>query len=548
MIRKITLLFLLCIGFQSVVKAQNFDSVTIAITPYTDTSCPGTQLRFIATQSNDTFSTTTYQWYTDGFPTDVTIDTFYTTALNTGDFVYCEIYYTDSTGALDSAMSNIITIYHSDSIPPRAIIALTVGSNPDCGGHPLTFTATPVNGGSAPIYQWMVNDTAVTGADSATFSGIFAGGDSISCMIVSNSPCAPFDTAYSNVIPVLHYNLTAAATISVTRNPICAGTLDTFNVSLSNEGSGYNVAWYVDTSTIPSALGNAYMTDSLRNGDLVYCILTAPDSCILNHTVLSNVITMTVIDNLPSSVSVAITKGTNPGCLDSPVVFTATYANFGTAPATTWYVNGFATDYNTNMLDTMLLNGDVVSFKINETDGGCYINDSLIAPGIIMIRDSTPVTPLVSLIGDKLIANTSGNYTWYGPDSGSTSPIPGAINQTYQPLALGYYYAIRDSANCPSLPSNVIYISLLGVNTISNAANVKVFPNPTSGILNLEFDHAVSMQLDVYSMSGQVLMHEEVVNQAKHATDLSHLAEGNYLVVIKGQDGSSSTFKVLLGK
>ena len=354
MIRKVTLLFLLSLGFHSIVNAQSLDSVTISIAPYTDTSCVGTQLMFTAAQSNDTFSTTTYQWYTNGVPTGVIIDTFYTTALNTGDVVYCEIYYINSFGLEDSAMSNTITVYHSASIPPQALVSLIIGNNPDCGGHPLTFSVYPVNGGSAPVYQWMVNDSAVAGADSTTFSGVFTGGDSISCMMVSNSPCAPFDTVYSNVIPVLHYNLTAGVTTSIAFNPICAGAQDTLTATLTNEGSGYNVAWYVDTSTIASALGTQYVTDSLHNGDLVYCVLTAPDSCVLNHIVLSNVITMVVVPNAPSSVSIALTSGTNPGCLDSPVTFTATYADFGTAPNSTWYVNGIAVDYNTTVLDTML--------------------------------------------------------------------------------------------------------------------------------------------------------------------------------------------------
>src|SRR5271156_2042844 len=305
MIRKVTLLFLLCLGFHSFVNAQSLDSVTISIAPYTDTSCVGTQLMFTAAQSNDTFSTTTYQWYTNGVPTGVTIDTFYTTALNTGDVVYCEIYYINSFGLEDSAMSNNITVYHSASIPAQALVSLIVGSNPDCGGHPLTFSVYPVNGGSAPIYQWMVNDSAVAGADSTTFGGVFTGGDSISCMMVSNSPCAPFDTVYSNVIPVLHYNLTAGVTTSIAFNPICAGAQDTLTATLTNEGAGYNVAWYVDTNTVASALGTQYVTDSLNNGDLVYCVLTAPDSCVLNHIVLSNVITMEVIPNAPSSVSIA---------------------------------------------------------------------------------------------------------------------------------------------------------------------------------------------------------------------------------------------------
>ena len=545
MIRKIILLILLCVCFQNIVKAQTLDSVTISLIPYTDTSCYGSQLRFTAVQSNDTFSTTSYHWYTNNMYTGITIDTFYTTALNSGDSVYCTIYYTDSSGTLDSARSNTIIIYRSSSIPPKAIIALTTGNNPDCGGHPLTFTVFPVNGGITPIYQWMVNDTAVAGADSTTFTGIFPGGDSISCMMVSNSSCAPFDTAYSNKIPILNYHDTASIITVIARDTICAGAPDTLTALLTNPGNGYTIEWFIDTNIVPSALGDVYITDSLHNGELVYSILISPDSCIVNNTALSNIVTAHTVADLPSSVSIALTQGTNPGCIDSPVTFTATYFNFGTDPSLTWYINGIP-EGDSSSFTTTYLNNDVLTFRIRATDNGCYVNDSLLVPGVILERDSTPPAPLISLIGNELVGNTFATYSWY--DS-STGLIPGAISKIYHPNTLGYYWATIDSANCPSLPSNVIFISLLEVSTISNVANISIYPNPTSGILNIDFGSTtVNMQLDICNILGQTVMHEEINNQTHHSTDISRLTGGTYLVILKDSNGIASTFKILLGK
>src|SRR4051812_6891255 len=102
MIRKFTLFFLLSIGFHSFVNAQVLDSVSIYLPYGTDTTCPGEQLTFTAVQSNDTFTSTTYQWYADNVFTGVTIDTFYTTALVDGDSVYCIINYINSLGVPSS--------------------------------------------------------------------------------------------------------------------------------------------------------------------------------------------------------------------------------------------------------------------------------------------------------------------------------------------------------------------------------------------------------------------------------------------------------------
>src|SRR6202012_909147 len=123
MIRKLTLLFLLSMSLHTVVKAQVADAVTISIPPYTDTTCPGTQLMFTARQSVDTFSTTSYHWFINGIFTGVTIDTFYTTAPVDGDVITCEIFYTNSSGVLASALSNAIPIHRSTSIAPGVVIA-----------------------------------------------------------------------------------------------------------------------------------------------------------------------------------------------------------------------------------------------------------------------------------------------------------------------------------------------------------------------------------------------------------------------------------------
>ena len=161
-----------------------------------------------------------------------------------------------------------------------------------------------------------------------------------------------------------------------------------------------------------------------------------------------------------------------------------------------------------------------------------------------MIRDSTPTAPLISLIGNLLVANTAGTYTWYY----NGNIIPGATGQYYHPLVRGDYYALRDSANCPSLPSNTLYISLLGINNINGGDDVKVYPNPSTGIIDLDFGQTMTLKLDVYNMYGQGLLHEDIDNQSRHEMDLSYLPEGNYFVVLKDNEGGSSTYKILIKK
>ena len=540
MIRKITLLLLLCIGFHGFANAQTEDSVHIYLPWGSDTTCPGTQLTFTAVETNDTAIGTTFRWYANGVYTGVSIDTFITTALNDGDTVNCEIFFINSGGFLDSAMSNTLTVHRSSAIVPAVLIALTAGSNPDCPGHPLTFTAYPATGGPSPLYQWRVDGVDIAGASSNTYTSIFNDGDTVTCMMVSNSPCAfPTDTAYSNGIEVVHDSLTAMLTTSVVFNPICSGKRDTFNAVTTDAGLGSTIYWFVNGVLVPGAMGPQYVTDTLHNGDIVYAMLVATDDCVINDTTISSAITMTVFPNLNPTVNIIMTHGANPGCIDSALTFTATYADGGVAPDLLWIVNDTVRASGTTVFTQPYRNGDLLIFRMRMTDGGCYLADSVSTPAVLMVRDSTPVAPLVSLIDNMLVANTAGTYIWYF----NGVVIPGANAQTYYPTSLGTYWAKRDTGNCASGESNHIYISLLKVKETAASA-VRIYPNPTSGLVTMEWSSNAARQITVSNIIGQVVITEQVRNDRRHETDLSHLPAGNYILTVRDEDGNVSVHKV----
>ncbi|MEI6569155.1 MAG: hypothetical protein WCR20_20915, partial [Verrucomicrobiota bacterium] len=80
---------------------------------------------------------------------------------------------------------------------PVVSIAITSGSNPTCSESPVTFTATPDNGGTTPSYQWKKGSIDV-GSNSATYidDGTTAG--SITVVMTSTLGCVNSPTATSN--------------------------------------------------------------------------------------------------------------------------------------------------------------------------------------------------------------------------------------------------------------------------------------------------------------------------------------------------------------
>lgn len=543
MVRKFTLFILLFIGFNIAAKAQA-TTVTISLPFGSDTTCPGEQLVFHSGYTPSTLAVS-YKWYHNGVYTGVALDSFVTTAPLDGDNVYVKIFFVNpTTGLLDSVTSNIIIVHRATPLVPRVLTSLIIGSNPDCPGHQLTFEALPIHGGTAPLYQWFINGVPQIGSDSLTFSRIFNGGDVVSVRMISNSICRTNDTAFSPGTTIVHDSMTAGISISVNRNPICSGRNDTLNATVVNAGLGWTIAWYVDSAFVPGAVGTMYITDSLHDNAHVYAILRSTDPCVVNDTTVSNVIIMTVVPLTNPTVTVNMIAGSNPGCLDSTVTFQATIAGFGTAPTSTWYVNGLPVASGTYTFTSTFADGDLLTLRVRTTDGNCYTNDSITTPAILMIRDTTPVAPLVSLIDNLLKANTAGTYQWYF----NGSLIPGATGQIYHPTMLGYYYAIRTDGYCPSLPSNTIYISLLEVNEMA-ASETKIYPNPTTGSLTFDWgSRNVSATIEVLNIFGQQLMTEDVTRSSRHEMNLSHLPMGNYIVVLRDENGNTSTHKILLSK
>ena len=75
--------------------------------------------------------------------------------------------FTPAVGQCASATTMTITVTPNVT-PAVSIAALPLG--PICAGTPVTFTATPTNGGTTPTYQWMLNGTTNVGTGSTTYT------------------------------------------------------------------------------------------------------------------------------------------------------------------------------------------------------------------------------------------------------------------------------------------------------------------------------------------------------------------------------------------
>jgi hypothetical protein len=137
-----------------------------------------------------------------------------------------------------------------------------------CDGTSVTFTATPVNGGAAPSYQWKLNGGDV-GTNSATYTNSsLNNGDQISCELTSNAACVSGNPAVSNVLTMFVSASPTVADAGTDQNIATATTTLAANTPIIGTGS-----WSVISGT--AIIANSTSPISQVTG------LTASDTIIL---------------------------------------------------------------------------------------------------------------------------------------------------------------------------------------------------------------------------------------------------------------------------
>ena len=132
-------------------------------------------------------------------------DTVYSFVLLNTQYFRCHI--TKPATSLDTYSNEILFILDN---PPPVSVSITPSSNPVCMGNPVMFTATPVNGGTTPSYQWQVNGLLL-GSNIPVFEYTPANGDIITCTLTSSEFCVTSNPATSNSV-IMEVKTTPAPT------------------------------------------------------------------------------------------------------------------------------------------------------------------------------------------------------------------------------------------------------------------------------------------------------------------------------------------------
>ena len=438
----------------------------VSIATSNTTICAGSSVTFTATPTNGG-TTPAYQWKVNGVNAGSNSATFTTSTLTNGAVVTATLTSNATCLATPTAVSNSISMNVTPTVTPSVIIAAS--QNNICAGTSVTFTATPTNGGTMPVYQWRVNGVNA-GSNSPTFSSsTLANGAVVTVRMTSNATCPSPSLVTSNGITMnVTANVTPAVSIAATQSTICAGTAVTFTATPVNGGSSPAYQWKVNG--VDAGTNSAtFNSNVLANGDVVTVVMSSSAVCKTTATATSNAVTMTVNPNLTPLVSIATSNTTI--CAGSSVTFTATPTNGGTTPAYQWKVNGVNAGSNSATFTTSTLtNGAVVTATLT-SNATCLATPTAVSNSISMTVNPT-ITPAVSLTPSSLLPGGSVTFTASATNGGSAPVYTFKVNGS----------TVQSGTSNQYVTSSLVSGSLITVQLTSNA-NCASPANMTSNVI-----------------------------------------------------------------
>lgn len=144
------------------------------------------------------------------------------------------------------------------------------------------------------------------------------------------------------------------------------------------------------------------------------------------------------------------------------------------------------------------------------------------------MSNPNPPTPIVSVSGNELTSSASDGNQWFI----NGIKILGSGQQKYIAQQSGNYSVVVTNENNCSSESSSVNIAITGIIMDENISNIHVYPNPTTGIVNLQFPASEkNVFTELYDMGGRVILKtalRDITPNKSYTINLSDVANGVY--------------------
>ncbi|MBL4651312.1 MAG: T9SS type A sorting domain-containing protein [Flavobacteriales bacterium] len=454
-----------------------------------DINCFGGSNGTAAVTPNGATGTVTYIWSNGAVTSQIT-------GLTSGSYSYTA---TDGASCTYSGSTNI----SQPSSPLATSSSSTDASCSDDGSASVTAS------GGTPTYAYLWNN----GTSNSSLTNVATG--NYTCTITDTNGCSSVESVSvgSSAVPI---NTTVTTT-----NEDCGQNNGTATMSASGGSGGFTYLWSNgQTASISVNMGSGTYT----------CTVTDGVGC-------STIVGVTVNNNSGFSASMSTTDLSCNGDVNGVAIASG---NGGTTPYSYDWENGASTSAITD------LGGGSISVTVSDATGCPFVVVGTInEPQAITITGNvSDAINFGSSTGSIIVVATGGTssftYSWSDGQSGGNASS----------LATGNYTVTATDVNGCSDTATFFVDQPLGIFRIQHDLTLVIYPNPTTGILNISIESNKSdkLAINVLNAMGQIVWSDNVSmlsGKNIYTVDLANNSTGVYFITIIGND-INTTKRVIL--
>lgn len=472
-----------------------------------------------------------------------------------GEFdVTLEVSNANSTNSF--TMENYISVM--DDVEVSATVYAT--SEDVCEGEEVTFNIEIDNGGATPAFQWKLNGIDVGDGTDVYVNDMLTNGDVVTCEATSSLECTLQNPVMSNEIAMtVNEILIPSLVIETETTEICEGGEVVFTALPFAGGDEPIYQWKLNgTNAGPNS--PEYITSDLEEGDIVSCEMTSNANCISLNTVMSNDLSISILEELPAGVSILATV--EEICEGDEVTFTATAENGGLEPMYQWKVNGENVgDNSATFMTTEMMDDDVVTCEMISSYECAIDNPAMSNPVGMSVNPyptemTTPDGPVyVDVYATPNSTYTTSEdpnalaYTWTITPEAAWEEVTEEMYSLSVTWAEGYtgeasinVFGTNDCGNGPvSADIDVQLENTFGISENELNVGVSVFPNPNNGTftIKLSSENNENVKLTIRNIVGENVYNQEeltINGEFIKVIDLSAYAEGIYFLILENNN------------